>query len=83
MVASPRLSQAISVVIDLVKTYEFAFESSITSDRVVKRQFLQAGTEFKKVATNTLPDKLFGSPAIADGRIYFRGYGYLWAIGAK
>lgn len=42
---------------------------------------IQAGPEFKKVATNTLPDKLFGSPAIADGRIYFRGYGYLWAIG--
>lgn len=42
---------------------------------------VQAGPEFKKVATNTLPDKLFGSPAIADGRIYFRGYGYLWAIG--
>jgi outer membrane protein assembly factor BamB len=44
---------------------------------------IQAGKEFKKVATNTLPDTLFGGPAIADGRIYFRGYGYLWAIGSK
>lgn len=44
---------------------------------------LQAGKEFKKIATNTLPDKIFGSPAIAEGRIYFRGYGYLWAIGAR
>ena len=44
---------------------------------------VQAGKEFKKLATNQLPDKIFGSPAIADGRIYFRGYGYLWAIGSK
>ena len=44
---------------------------------------VQAGKEFKKLATNTLPDKIFGSPAAADGRIYFRGYGYLWAIGSK
>jgi outer membrane protein assembly factor BamB len=44
---------------------------------------IQAGRQFKKIATNKLPDKIFGSPAIADGRIYFRGYGYLWAIGTK
>jgi outer membrane protein assembly factor BamB len=44
---------------------------------------VQAGKEFKKLATNTIPDKVFAGPAIADGRIYFRGYGYLWAIGAK
>ncbi len=44
---------------------------------------IEAGPEFKKVATNTLPDKVFGSPAIAGGRIYIRGYGHLWAIGAK
>ena len=44
---------------------------------------VQAGKEFKKLATNTLPDKIFAGPAIADGRIYFRGYDYLWAIGAK
>jgi outer membrane protein assembly factor BamB len=44
---------------------------------------VQAGKEFKKLATNTLPDTIFAGPAIADGRIYLRGYGYLWAIGAK
>ncbi len=44
---------------------------------------VQAGKEFKKLATNTLPDILFAGPAIADGRIYYRGYDYLWAIGAK
>jgi len=44
---------------------------------------IQPGREFKKLATNRLPDKMFGSPAIAGGRIYFRGYGYLWAVGAK
>lgn len=44
---------------------------------------VQAGKEFKKLATNTLPDVLFSGPAIADGRLYFRGNGYLWAIGTK
>jgi outer membrane protein assembly factor BamB len=50
---------------------------------------VQAGKEFKKLATNTLvddsgrPETIFASPAIADGRIYLRGYGYLWAIGVK
>lgn len=44
---------------------------------------IQAGREFKKLATNRLPDKVFGSPAVAGGRIYIRGYGYLWAIGAN
>lgn len=44
---------------------------------------VQAGKEFKKLATNSLPDKVFAGPAIADGRIYIRGYDYLWAIGSK
>ncbi len=44
---------------------------------------VEAGKEFKKLATNSLPDTIFAGPAIADGRIYFRGYGYLWAIGSK
>ena len=42
-----------------------------------------ASKEFKKVATNKLPDTLYASPAIADGRIYLRGHEYLWAIGTK
>lgn len=44
---------------------------------------IQAGKEFKKLATNTLPDTFYASPAIADGRIYLRGWGHLWAIGTK
>lgn len=44
---------------------------------------IAAGKEFKKLATNSLPDKVFAGPAIADGRIYVRGYEYLWAIGSK
>ncbi len=44
---------------------------------------VQAGKEFKKIATNKLPDTLYATPAIADGRIYLRGYEYLWAIGTK
>lgn len=44
---------------------------------------VQAGKEFKKLATNTLPDKIYATPAIADGRIYIRGFDTLWAIGTK
>jgi len=44
---------------------------------------VQVGKDFKKLATNTLPDVLYASPAIADGRIYLRGTEYLWAIGTK
>jgi outer membrane protein assembly factor BamB len=44
---------------------------------------VQAGKEFKKVATNRVPDTIFAGPAIANGRLYLRGYEYLWAIGAK
>ncbi len=48
-----------------------------------KTDVVKAGKEFQKVATNSLPDTIFAGPAIADGRVYFRGYNYLWAIGAK
>lgn len=44
---------------------------------------IKVGREFKKVATNKLPDTLYATPVIADGRIYMRGYQYLWAIGSK
>jgi outer membrane protein assembly factor BamB len=44
---------------------------------------VKAGREFKKVATNKLPDTLYGTPAVSNGRIYLRGYQYLWAIGTK
>jgi outer membrane protein assembly factor BamB len=44
---------------------------------------VQAGREFKKLATNTLPDTLYATPAPADGRLYIRGWTHLWAIGTK
>ncbi len=44
---------------------------------------VQAGPEFKLLASNTLPDKFYASPAVAGGRIYLRGHQFLWAIGAK
>ncbi len=42
---------------------------------------VQAGNTFKKLATNTLPDTLYATPAPAGGRLYVRGWNYLWAIG--
>lgn len=42
-----------------------------------------AGPTFKKLATNKLPDTFYATPAIANGRLYLRGFEYLWAIGTK
>jgi outer membrane protein assembly factor BamB len=44
---------------------------------------VQAGREFKRLATNKLPDQIAASPAISGGRIYLRGFKALWAIEAK
>ncbi len=44
---------------------------------------IQAGPTFKKLASNPLPDTFYASPAIANGRIYLRGFQALWAIGTK
>jgi outer membrane protein assembly factor BamB len=44
---------------------------------------VQPGKEFKVLAKNKFPDILYGSPAVSGGRIYFRGYDSLWAIGTK
>jgi len=44
---------------------------------------VKAGRQFQKVATNKLPDTFYAGPAISNGRIYLRGYEYLWAIGTK
>jgi outer membrane protein assembly factor BamB len=43
---------------------------------------VKAGPKFELLATNTLPDTFAASPAIADGRIYLRGYKTLYAIAA-
>jgi outer membrane protein assembly factor BamB len=44
---------------------------------------VQPGRDFKILAKNSIPDTLYGSPAVSGGRIYLRGNNYLWAIGAK
>jgi outer membrane protein assembly factor BamB len=44
---------------------------------------VQAGSTFKLLASNTLPDKFYSSPAFSNGRIYLRGWNTLWAIGTK
>lgn len=44
---------------------------------------IKAGRQFHKVATNKLPDTFYASPAVSNGRIYLRGYEYLWAIGSR
>lgn len=44
---------------------------------------VKAGPEFKMLAENRLSDDIAASPAIADGRIYLRGFKNLYAIGTK
>jgi outer membrane protein assembly factor BamB len=44
---------------------------------------VQAGKEYKLLAKNKLPDKVPPAVAISGGRIYIRGYEYLWAIEEK
>ena len=44
---------------------------------------VQAGKEFKQLATNDLKEKTYASPAIADGRLYIRTWKHLYCIGAK
>lgn len=46
-------------------------------------QVIQAGKDFKLLATNDLKEKVYASPAIADGRIYIRTWDNLYCIGAK
>ncbi len=41
----------------------------------------EAGSEFKLVAENSLGDYCLSSPAIADGQIFIRTAGFLFAIG--
>jgi outer membrane protein assembly factor BamB len=38
------------------------------------------GSEFKLLATNKLGDEIAASPAVSGGRIYLRGFQYLYAI---
>ncbi len=42
---------------------------------------IKAGPEFEVLATNTLGEPIFATPAISNGRMYFRTEHNLWAIG--
>jgi len=42
---------------------------------------VKAGPKFEVLATNQMPDQIAASPAIANGRIYLRGFKALYAIG--
>ena len=44
---------------------------------------VKPGPQYELLATNELPDVFSASPAIADGRIYLRGFKTLYAIGGK
>lgn len=44
---------------------------------------VQAGREFKVLATNDLKEVVYASPAISGGRLYLRGREHLYAIGNK
>jgi outer membrane protein assembly factor BamB len=41
---------------------------------------VKAGPKFEVLAKNKMPDEITASPAIADGRIYLRGFKTLYAI---
>ncbi len=42
---------------------------------------VEAGREFKLLEKNELGETISASPAISNGRIYFRTYDALWAVG--
>jgi hypothetical protein len=42
---------------------------------------VRAGPKFERLAVNKLPDVFAASPALAGGRIYFRGAEALYAVG--
>jgi outer membrane protein assembly factor BamB len=44
---------------------------------------LKAGPKYEVLATNRMDDDMTASPAIADGKIYLRGFNNLYAIGTK
>lgn len=43
----------------------------------------KAGPTFELVATNSLGEKIIGSIAVSEGRLYIRGHKHLWCIGAR
>ena len=43
----------------------------------------KAASKFELLATNSLGEKIIGSVAVSDGRLYIRGYKNLWCVGKK
>ena len=43
----------------------------------------KAAPKFELLSTNTLGEKIIGSIAVSEGRLYIRGYQNLWCIGKK
>lgn len=43
----------------------------------------KASPNFELLATNSLGEKIIGSVAVSDGRLYIRGHKHLWCIGGK
>ena len=52
------------------------------NNRVVPVTVVKAGPTFEPIAENTLSDQFQASPAVSGGRIYFHGFGALYAVGA-
>jgi outer membrane protein assembly factor BamB len=44
---------------------------------------VKPGETLEILAKNRLSDQFTASPAIANGRIYLRGFEHLYAVGAK
>lgn len=43
----------------------------------------KASPRFELLATNSLGEKIIGSIAVSEGRLFIRGYKHLWCIGGK
>lgn len=43
---------------------------------------VRAGAEFQQVGVNPIGERLYATPAIAGGRIYFRGRNHVFALGS-
>lgn len=43
----------------------------------------KAAPKFELLATNSLGEKIIGSVAVSDGRLYIRGYKNLWCVRKK
>ncbi|HKB04579.1 MAG TPA: PQQ-binding-like beta-propeller repeat protein [Gemmataceae bacterium] len=54
---------------------------AISRDGVVS--VVKAGPKFELLGSNRMQDDITASPAVADGRIYLRGFKNLYAIGTK